>query len=90
MNASETEISSILELAWQSAARLNPMVLTKLRPDFEFESLRNMIRDCLEKGLNAKETCDRAIKELLRSASTNAQPSESCDDDAIREEQSAV
>lgn len=90
MDRNEAEINNILELAWQSAARINPMVLSKLRSDFDFESLRHMIRDCLERGLSAQETCDRTIKELLRSASTDAQPPETCDDAATREEQSAV
>jgi hypothetical protein len=86
----DADISNILELAWQGAARINPMVLTKLRPDFDFDSLRQMIKDCLIRGLSAQETCDRAIRELLRSAASDSQPPDTCDDAKRREEQSVL
>ena len=42
------------------------------------EHLRNMIRDCLVKGLSALETKEHAVKVLLRSATQNTQPQETC------------
>lgn len=92
MPVDEAEIDKILALVWQAAARINPMLLTKLRSDFDFDLLREMIRDCLAKGLSAADACEHTVKELLRSASTDSQPPDNCDDAGQdqREGQSAL
>jgi hypothetical protein len=89
MPVDEAKIDNLLELVWQTAARLNPMMLTKLRADFDFDRLRDMIRDCLEKGLSETATCEHTVRELLRSARTDSQPRDTCDH-AIEEGLSSV
>ena len=58
----------ILSEAWTEAARVNPMLLAKLRPDYDFEKLKQRIRDCLDKGLSGAEVRLQIVDELLRSA----------------------
>jgi dihydroorotate dehydrogenase len=77
----EQEVEQILKIVWETAARRNPMVLVKMAdPNMPIEHLRRMIRDCLEKGLSATETCDHAVRELLNSAIRNRQPHDTCHD----------
>jgi hypothetical protein len=77
----EQEVDQILKAVWETAARRNPMVLVKMvDPNMPIEHLRRMIRDCLDKGLSATETCDHAVKELLNSAIRNRQPHDTCHD----------
>lgn len=59
--------------------RRNPMVLVKMiDPHTAMEHLRRMIRDCLDIGLSADDTRDHAARELLRSATRNEQPHDTC------------
>jgi hypothetical protein len=60
------------------AVQRNPMLMARLRPDYDFTRLNEMIRDCA-KGLTSEETCEHAIKELFETARNHSQPSESCD-----------
>jgi len=50
----------ILNEAWTEAARVNPMLLAKLRPDYDFEKLKQRIRDRLDKGLSGTEFAFRS------------------------------
>lgn len=72
------EVESIVRAAWQTAARINPMCLVRLRQDYDFDRLRQMIRDCLDKGLSPTEIEEEAVKELLRSAGAKRQPHDKC------------
>jgi hypothetical protein len=75
----EQEVDKVLKAVWETAVRRNPMVLTQMSDlHTSVEHLRNMIRDCLAKGLSALETNEHAVKELLRSATQNTQPQETC------------
>ena len=73
------EVEAIMKKAWTIAVQRNPMLMAKLRPDYDFTRIHEMIRDCRAKGLTAEETCEHAVKELLETARTNSQPSEQCD-----------
>jgi hypothetical protein len=84
---SKEEISKVLSDAWTEAARINPMLLAKLSQDYDFDRLRQMITDCLAKGLSALETRKHIVDELLRSARNNEQPHASCDDTKAEPEQ---
>lgn len=53
-------------------------MMTKLRSDYEFDRLCEMIRDCLQKGLSADETCEHVVAELFKGAQSDAQPPEDC------------
>lgn len=75
----QTQIDKILTSVWETAARLNPMLLATLRPDYEFERLLEMIRDCLARGLSAADATAHTLREFLRSAGTNNQPHNKCD-----------
>jgi hypothetical protein len=79
MSANNKEIEAILKKAWAIAIQRNPLMIAKLRPDYDYTRLREMIRDCLAKGLSADETCEHAIKELFRTARTHSQPSDDCE-----------
>ena len=79
MQANKKEVEAILKKAWGTAVQRNPMQMAKLRPDYDFMRLHEMIGDCLAKGLTVEETCEHAIKELFETARTNSQPSEDCD-----------
>jgi hypothetical protein len=50
LSISEIEVRKILTAVWEAVARTNPMLLAKLRADYDFNSLKAMIRDCLEKA----------------------------------------
>ena len=78
MSANNKEIEAILKEAWAIAIQRNPMMMAKLRPDYDYTRLREMIRDCLAKGLSPEATCEHAIKELFRTARTHSQPSDDC------------
>jgi hypothetical protein len=83
------EVDQVLEAVWQTAVRRNPMVLVKmLNPNTAIEHLRQMIRDCLAKGLSAADTRDHAVQELLRSAVRNTQPHDTCHDSNEQEARS--
>ena len=69
----ETELRKVLQAVWECAARTNPMLLAKLRPDYSFEHLRDLVRGCLAKGMSLAEVHDHAVQELLRSAIEDAQ-----------------
>jgi hypothetical protein len=75
----EAELNDILETAWESAARQNPMLLAKLRPDYSFERLRELVRDCLAQGMSVAEVRDHALRELIRSAKEDRQPQHKCE-----------
>jgi len=47
-----------------------------------FKYLREMIRDCLGRGLSEAETCDHVLKELLKAAASGTLPRSRCDDAA--------
>ena len=78
-NVSEYQIDSILDQVWKAAAREQPMLLATLRTDYAFSHLRAMIADCLAKGLAVEKVIEHTVAELLRTARTRAQPSETCD-----------
>jgi hypothetical protein len=64
---SPRELDEILSGAWETAARLNPMCLTKLDPDRAFQHLRGVINDCLAKGMTRNEVSAFLVQELLGS-----------------------
>lgn len=67
------EIDQLFTTVWEMAARQNPMVLVNMSdPHTAIEHLRDVVRDCLGKGLSAIETQERALKQLLNFA-VNAQ-----------------
>jgi hypothetical protein len=55
------------------------MLMAKLRPDYDFTRLREMIRDCLGKGLSAEETREHTVNELFETARSFSQPSDDCE-----------
>jgi hypothetical protein len=68
------EVDEILQAMWEKAVRRNPMVLVKMvDPNTAIEHLRQLVRDCLGKGLSASDTCDHAVQELLNSAVRSTQ-----------------
>ena len=77
----EHEVEQVLKAVWETAARRNPMALVKMvNPLSAIDHMRQMISDCLGKGLSAAETCDHVAKELLNSATRNTQLRETCQD----------
>jgi hypothetical protein len=62
---SPREFDEILATAWETAARHNPMYLTKLHPDQAFEHLRTVINNCLAKGMTRSEVNALLVQELL-------------------------
>jgi hypothetical protein len=74
----EQQVEAILKNAWGIAIHRNPMMMTKLRSDYEFDRLCEMIKDCLQKGLSADETCEHVVAELFKGAQTDSQPPEDC------------
>src|SRR5688500_13227162 len=64
----DTELNTSLQTVWECAARQNPLLLAKLRPDYSLERLRELIRDCLAQGMPAAEAQDHAVRQLLRLA----------------------
>lgn len=76
---SASEINDILSAAWTDAARLNPLLLAKLRPDYDMTRLREMIQDCLVKGLSTLEARQHITKTLLHAALSNDQAHSECD-----------
>jgi hypothetical protein len=79
MPTDNKQVEVILKRAWGIVVQRNPMLMAKLRPDYDFPRLREMIRDCLAKGLSAEETCEHTIKELFETARTYSQPSDDCE-----------
>jgi hypothetical protein len=73
------KVDAILKRAWNVAVHRNPMLMAKLRPDYDFTRLQDMIRDCLAKGLSAEETCEHTVKELFETARAYSQPSDDCE-----------
>jgi hypothetical protein len=86
---SEVEVQKILTAVWEAVARTDPMLLARLRADYDFTRLKAMIRDCLAKGMPATKVCDHVVKELLATAITNRQPHDKCDVPGQQEQQSA-
>ena len=83
----EHEVEQVLKAVWETAARRNPMVLVKMVDSrTAVEQLRQMIGDCLARGLSTTETCDHAAKELLNSATQNTQLRETCHDSASQKD----
>jgi hypothetical protein len=80
----EYQVDSILDQVWKAAAREQPMLLATLRTDYAFSHLRAMITDCLDKGLVVEKVIEHTVTELLRTARTRAQPSETCETAEIR------
>jgi hypothetical protein len=79
----QSDIDHVLKLVWESAVRRNPMCLVKMiDPASMFKSLREMIRDCLARGLSETETCAHVLKELLQAAASGTLPRSRCDDAA--------
>jgi hypothetical protein len=79
----QSEIDQILKLVWETAVRRNPMCLVKMiDPHSVFKYLREMIRDCLTRGLSEAETSDHVLKELLQAAASGTLPRSRCDDAA--------
>jgi hypothetical protein len=81
------EIDAILKKAWGMAVSRNPMLMAKLRPDYDFTRLHELIRDCLLKGLTPQETCEHALNELVRTAISYTQPTDDCGNASERESQ---
>ena len=78
-----SEVDQVLKSVWETAVRRNPMCLVKMiDPNSVFKTLREMIRDCLTRGLSEAETCDHVRKELLRAAASGTLPRSRCDDAA--------
>lgn len=76
----KAEVDQIFTDAWEAAARINPLLLAKLGPEYSFERLREMISDCLKRGLSAAQTRAHTVKELLHSAVADSQPRNTCED----------
>jgi hypothetical protein len=75
----EHEVEQVLKAVWETAARRNPMVLVKMiNSHSAIDHMRQMISDCLTKGLSIAETSDHAAKELLNAATRNTQLRETC------------
>ena len=73
-----TEIESILKKAWDIAIQRNPMLMVRLRPDYDYTKLKDMIKDCLSKGLSVEKTCEHTVGELFKTAMSYSQPSDDC------------
>jgi hypothetical protein len=86
---SDTEVQKILTAVWEAVARTNPMLLVRLRADYDFNRLKAMIRDCLAKGMPAEDVCGHVVKELVSTATTNRQPHDTCDPPSLPEQQPA-
>jgi hypothetical protein len=56
--------------------------VTMIDPNSVFKYLREMIGDCLARGLSESETCEHAQRELLRAAASGTLPRSRCDDPA--------
>jgi hypothetical protein len=83
LNCSQSEIDKVLKMVWETAVRRNPMCLVKMiDPNSVFKYLREMIHDCLTRGLSEAETCEHVQKELLRAAASGTLPRSRCDDPA--------
>lgn len=85
MPIDEREIDAILKKAWSTAVSRNPMLMAKLRPDYDFTRLHELIRDCLLRGLAPEETCEHVVEELVKTAISHTQPSEDCGNAGERE-----
>jgi hypothetical protein len=73
-------IDRILNSVWETAVRSNPMGLVNMvEPNAAFSQLREMIGDCLAKGLPESETREHVLKELLQSSFSNRSPRSTCD-----------
>jgi hypothetical protein len=79
MPTDNQSVEVILKRAWDIAVHRNPMLMAKLRPDYDFTRLQEMIGDCLAKGLSGDETCEHTVKELFETARTYSQPSDDCE-----------
>jgi hypothetical protein len=77
------EVEQIFTSMWETTARINPMLLTRLSPH-AFERLRQMIRDCLAKGMTATATREHIVKELLRSGISSTRPRKTSDGPGAR------
>lgn len=84
--ADNLRIDRILKSVWDAAVLSNPMLLTRLRTDYLFDRLREMIRDCLAKGLSETETRLHTVKVLFQSANTGQQPPDHCSEAASQNE----
>ena len=80
-----TEIEAILKKAWDIAIQRNPMLMVRLRPDYDYTKLRDMIKDCLSKGLSVEETCEHTVGELFKTAMSYSQPSDDCNSEQLPE-----
>jgi hypothetical protein len=87
MPIDKRDIDAILKKAWGTAVIRNPMLMAKLRPDYDFTLLHDLIRDCLLKGRTPDETYEHAVKELVKTASSYTQPSDDCGSAGEREPQ---
>jgi hypothetical protein len=84
-SVAQSEIDQILKSVWETAVRRNPMCLVKMiDPNSVFKQLREMIRDCLTRGLSQAETCEHVLNELLQAAASGTLPRSRCDDAAAR------
>jgi hypothetical protein len=81
---SASEINNILNGAWTDAARLNPLLLAKLRLDYDFSRLREMVQDCLGQGLSTLQARQRVKDALLRDSISHEQAASRCDDNALQ------
>ena len=75
----DTSTNGILDTVWAIAAQRNPMLLVTLRHDYAFGHLKDMIEDCIGRGVSVAETIEHAVSELLRTAAARTQPSPTCD-----------
>ena len=84
---SDIEVQNILTAVWETVARSNPMLLVRLRADYDFSRLKAMIHDCLAKGMAVEDVCGHVVKELVSTATTNRQPHDTCDPPSQPEQQ---
>ena len=75
----DTSTGRILDTVWAIAVQRNPMLLATLRHDYAFGHLKDMIDDCITRGVSVAETIEHAVSELLRTAAARTQPSPTCD-----------
>lgn len=70
----ERHPDEVLSEAWTQAARMNPMLLAKLGADYDFQRLKELIKECQVGGLPPDDIRSRIVNELLSSAKDNVQP----------------
>jgi len=71
----QNEIDQIFDAVWETAARRNPMCLVKMLDlNSAYKQLRELLQDCLAKGLSAMDAREQVLNELLQSSATCRRP----------------